>query len=61
MTMRDLAMLLGIDPPNLTPLINDLERAGLVERTPHPTDGRAKLVTTTATGAALAPAKPISS
>ncbi|MFZ0249362.1 MAG: MarR family transcriptional regulator [Acidimicrobiales bacterium] len=54
MSMRELAALLVVDPPNLTPVVDDLEQAGLVERQAHPTDRRVKLVATTAEGAALA-------
>jgi DNA-binding MarR family transcriptional regulator len=54
MRMRELAVLVGMDPPNLTTLIDDLERSGLVERRAHPTDRRVKLVVATAQGAALA-------
>jgi DNA-binding MarR family transcriptional regulator len=54
MPMRELAALLGIDPPNLTTLVDDLERAGLVERQAHPSDRRVKLVVATPGGAALA-------
>ncbi len=54
MPMRELASLLGVDPPNLTPVVDDLEGAGLVERQPHPTDRRVKLVVATPEGAALA-------
>jgi DNA-binding MarR family transcriptional regulator len=54
MPMRELAALLVVDPPNLTPLVDDLERAGLVERQAHPTDRRIKLVAATAQGKALA-------
>jgi DNA-binding MarR family transcriptional regulator len=54
MPMGELAALLGVDPPNLTTIIDDLERAGLVERQPHPTDRRVKLVLATSVGAALA-------
>src|SRR5271154_3763054 len=54
MSMRELAALLGMDPPNLTTLVDDLERSGLVERQPHPTDRRVKLVVATPEGAALA-------
>ena len=50
----ELAALLGVDPPNLTPVVDDLERAGLVERQPHPTDRRVKLVVATPEGTALA-------
>lgn len=52
--MRELAGLLGMDPPNLTTVVDDLERIGLVERQPHPTDRRIKLVVATPEGAALA-------
>jgi DNA-binding MarR family transcriptional regulator len=54
MSMRELAGLLGMDPPNLTPIVDDLERAGLVERQAHPTDRRVKLVVASPAGAALA-------
>jgi len=54
MSMRELAALLGMDPPNLTTLVDSLERAGLVERHAHPTDRRIKLVQATAEGSALA-------
>ena len=50
MPMRELAGLLGMDPPNLTAVIDDLERSGLVERQAHPTDRRVKLVVATAAG-----------
>jgi DNA-binding MarR family transcriptional regulator len=54
MPMSELASLLTVDPPNLTPVVDDLERAGLVERQSHPTDRRVKLVVATPEGAALA-------
>ncbi len=54
MTMRELADKLGIDPPNLTPVVKDLEQQGLVRRTPHPTDGRVKIVEVTAKGRKIA-------
>ena len=54
MPMRELAALLGMDPPNLTTVVDDLERSGLVERQAHPTDRRVKLVVATPEGAALA-------
>jgi DNA-binding MarR family transcriptional regulator len=54
MSMRELAGLLSVDPPNLTAVVDELERAGLVERRSHPTDRRIKLVAATAAGAALA-------
>jgi len=39
MPMGELAALLGVDPPNLTTMVDDLERAGLVERRPIPPTG----------------------
>lgn len=54
MSMRELAEAMGIDPPNATVLVSDLEAQGLVRRRPHPTDGRAKLVEATRKGKALA-------
>jgi DNA-binding MarR family transcriptional regulator len=54
MSMGELATALGIDPPNATSVVADLEARGLVRRRPHPTDGRAKLVEATRKGKALA-------
>jgi DNA-binding MarR family transcriptional regulator len=54
MPMRELASLLGVDPPNLTTVVDDLERAGLVERQAHLGDRRVKLVVATPEGSALA-------
>jgi DNA-binding MarR family transcriptional regulator len=54
MSMRELAAALGIDPPNATVVVSELEAQGLVERRPHPTDGRAKLVEATPRGKELA-------
>jgi DNA-binding MarR family transcriptional regulator len=54
MSMRELAEAMGIDPPNATVLVSDLEAQGLVTRKPHPTDGRAKVVEATRKGRALA-------
>ncbi len=45
---------LGIEPPSLVPLLNQLERAGLVERRPDITDKRAKTLHLTVTGRDLA-------
>jgi DNA-binding MarR family transcriptional regulator len=50
MTGRELATDLSTDPPFVTVMVDDLEQRGLVERTPHPTDRRAKLVTLTPAG-----------
>lgn len=54
MTMGDLAATLGIDAPYATLVVDELERQGLVERRPHPTDRRMKLVAATARGSAIA-------
>ena len=54
MSMGELAAVLGIDPPNATVLVADLESQGLVQRRPHPTDGRAKVVEATRKGKELA-------
>ena len=40
-TSRQLCATLAIQPPNLVGLVGALERRGLVERHPHPRDGRA--------------------
>jgi DNA-binding MarR family transcriptional regulator len=54
MSMRELAGVLGMDPPNLTTVVDDLERSGLVERQAYPTDRRIKMVVATPKGMALA-------
>lgn len=54
MALGELAAALGIDPPNCTAVVDDLERRGLVRRRPHPTDRRSKLVVATPEGARLA-------
>jgi DNA-binding MarR family transcriptional regulator len=53
-TMRALAERLTADPPYVTLVVDDLEERGLVQRTPHPEDRRAKLVKLTAAGRAAA-------
>lgn len=53
-TMGELAALLGIDAPYATLVVDELERQELVERRPHPTDRRVKLVATTARGTVVA-------
>jgi DNA-binding MarR family transcriptional regulator len=40
-TSRQLCAALNILPPNLVALINSLAQRGLIERLPHPRDGRA--------------------
>jgi DNA-binding MarR family transcriptional regulator len=54
LSMGELAAALGIDPPNATVLVDDLESQGLVRRQPHPTDRRTKLVEATRKGKTLA-------
>jgi DNA-binding MarR family transcriptional regulator len=54
MSMGELADALGIDRPNATVVVDDLEALGLVRRRPHPSDRRAKLVEATRKGKALA-------
>src|SRR3954463_10336435 len=54
MAMGELAAALGIDPPNATVVVDDLESLGLVRRRPHPSDRRAKVVEATRKGKDLA-------
>jgi DNA-binding MarR family transcriptional regulator len=54
LSMGELAAALGIDRPNATVLVDDLERLGLVRRRPHPTDRRAKIVEATRKGKSIA-------
>jgi len=54
MSMSELAAALGIDKPNATVVVSELESQGLVRRRPHPTDGRAKVVEATRKGKELA-------
>jgi DNA-binding MarR family transcriptional regulator len=54
MSMRELADALGIEAPNATVVVDDLEAQGLVRRRAHPTDRRAKVVEATRKGKELA-------
>ena len=54
LSMGELASVLGIDPPNATSLVDDLEALELARRRPHPTDRRAKLVEVTRKGKVMA-------
>ena len=54
MSMRELADALGIEAPNATVVVDDLEAQGLVRRGAHPTDRRAKVVEATRKGKELA-------
>jgi DNA-binding MarR family transcriptional regulator len=51
--VSDLAVIQGVTQPSMTVLVKNLEQAGLVERHPDPTDGRAALVSVTPQGERL--------
>jgi DNA-binding MarR family transcriptional regulator len=53
MTMSELAERMSCEPSNATFVIDRLERQGLLERHPHPTDRRAKHLVRTEAGTAL--------
>jgi DNA-binding MarR family transcriptional regulator len=53
-SQRDLAEVLALDPSQVVALVDDLDRAGLVERRPSPADRRTKLVVPTERGRAVA-------
>ena len=53
MTMRELAERMSCEPSNATFVVDKLEKQGLVERHPHPTDRRAKRLVLTDAGTAL--------
>lgn len=50
MTTADLARLERVKPQSMGTTLADLEQAGLVQRRPHPTDGRQVLFALTAKG-----------
>lgn len=50
MTMGHLAAHLATDAPYTTLIVDDLERRGMLARTVHPADRRAKIVTLTSCG-----------
>ncbi|HWC78346.1 MAG TPA: MarR family transcriptional regulator [Pseudonocardiaceae bacterium] len=54
LTMRELGAKLSTDAPYVTLMVRDLEERGLVSRTAHPTDRRAKVVTLTEQGREIA-------
>jgi DNA-binding MarR family transcriptional regulator len=54
MSMGEIAAALGIDPPNATVVVDELESLKLARRRPHPTDRRTKLVEATRKGKAMA-------
>nr|WP_240943087.1 MarR family transcriptional regulator [Planosporangium thailandense] len=50
LTMRQFAERLAIDPPYATLVVDDLQRRGLVLRSPHPSDRRLRMVSLTPAG-----------
>jgi len=52
-TTADLARAEGVKPQSMGTVVATLAEAGLVERTPHPTDGRQVNIALTAEGAAV--------
>jgi DNA-binding MarR family transcriptional regulator len=52
-TLKQLAEMTDSDAPATTVAVNDLEDRGLVERSPHPDNRRAKLVSLTPAGRKL--------
>lgn len=52
-TSRQLCHALNIQPPNMVVFLKSFEKRKLVEREPHPTDGRAMGLTLTESGEAL--------
>jgi len=53
LTPRELADLERVQPPTMTRIVARLTDLGLVERVPHPTDGRQVILSTTARGRAV--------
>lgn len=49
-SQREIAAYLGLDPSPVVALVDTLEAGGLVERLPHPSDRRARLVAPTPRG-----------
>ncbi|MFY1635741.1 MarR family winged helix-turn-helix transcriptional regulator [Solwaraspora sp. WMMB335] len=50
MSPRELADVERVQPPTMTKIVAKLEERGLVRRTPHPTDGRQVILSTTEPG-----------
>ncbi|ROO52101.1 DNA-binding MarR family transcriptional regulator [Micromonospora sp. Llam0] len=53
MTPRELADIERVQPPTMTRIVAKLEERGLVQRTPHPTDGRQVILSATESGRAV--------
>ncbi|MFL6123681.1 MarR family winged helix-turn-helix transcriptional regulator [Actinophytocola sp.] len=52
-TMRDLSRQMRCDPSTISLMADKLDRSGLVERRPHPTDGRKRTLALTDRGVAV--------
>lgn len=50
---RELADVERVQPPTMTKIVGKLEERGLVQRTPHPTDGRQVIISPTDRGRAV--------
>ena len=50
LTPRELAEVERVQPPTMTRIVAKLEERGLVQRTPHPTDGRQVVLAPSAAG-----------
>jgi DNA-binding MarR family transcriptional regulator len=50
LTPRELADTERVQPPTMTKIVAKLEERGLVQRTPHPTDGRQVILAATDSG-----------
>ncbi|MEU7868353.1 MarR family transcriptional regulator [Dactylosporangium sp. NPDC049140] len=53
LTPRELAELERVQPPTLTKIVAKLEERGLVQRSPHPTDGRQVILAASESGRAV--------
>ena len=53
LTPRELADAERVQPPTMTKIVAKLEERGLVQRTPHPTDGRQVILAPTEGGRAV--------
>lgn len=53
LTPRELAEIERVQPPTLTKIVAKLEERGLVQRTPHPTDGRQVILAASESGRAV--------
>jgi DNA-binding MarR family transcriptional regulator len=53
LTPRELSDAERVQPPTMTKIVSKLEERGLVQRTPHPTDGRQVLLSPTPEGLAV--------